>query len=150
MGPTIFTVVAALITGASALIGGFVGAAFTRRHEYDKWLRQERSTVFAEFLRQMYEAQAKAVDVIYSAEETDLMRDIKVSEIFIGLTAQAAIVRLYLSVDDREAFSASIREFAAVHSPSFDQMLRLKKSEATITHVQATFELTLGLHVPKK
>lgn len=149
MGPTIFTVVAAIVTGVLALIGGFTGAALARRNEYEKWLRQERSTVFTTFLRQMYDAQAKAIDVIYSSDEAALVRDIKVSEIFFALTAQAGVVRLYLNPDDREAFSVLVREFAAVHSPTVDQMLRLKKSEATVVQIQTTFERTLDPHLGK-
>jgi hypothetical protein len=145
MWATAYPVIAAVVTGLLALAGGFAGAFLTRRNEYEKWLRQERSTVFATFLRQLYEAQAKAIDVIYSTEGTDLMRDIQLSEIFQGLAAHAGVVRLYLQPDDRAAFSACIREFTAVHSPSIDQMLRLKKSESALEHVQATFERTIGL-----
>jgi hypothetical protein len=91
-----YPVIAAVVTGLLALAGGFAGAALTRRTEYEKWLRQERSTVFAEFLRQLYEAQAQALDAIYSTEGTELMRDIRVSEVFQTLMAHAGVVRLYL------------------------------------------------------
>lgn len=137
-------VIVAVVTGLLALLGGFAGAALTRRTEYEKWLRQERSAVFAEFLRQLYKAKSDATDAIYSTEGSELMRDIRVSEIFLALKAQEDIVRLYLHPDDRDEFSACMREFAVVHSPATDQMHRLKKSEESLNHVQAVFERSIG------
>ncbi|HEX7649190.1 MAG TPA: hypothetical protein VF450_17465 [Noviherbaspirillum sp.] len=136
--------IVAVVAGLFALLGGFAGAALTRRTEYEKWLRQERSTVFAEYLRQLYKAQKEATDAIYSTEGTELMRDIRVSEIFVALKAQEGIVRLYLHPDDREEFTKRMREFEVAHSPTADQMLRLKKTEAALNHVQAVFERTIG------
>ena len=72
--------IVAVVAGLFALLGGFAGAALTRRTEYEKWLRQERSIVFAEFIRQLYKPKADATDAIYSTEGTELMRDIRVSE----------------------------------------------------------------------
>jgi hypothetical protein len=144
MGVMGYPVIAALVTGPLALVGGYVGAALTRRTEYEKWLRQERSTVFAEFLRQLYETQKRAQDAIYSTEEIQI-REIRVSEIFHDLTAHAGIVRLYLHPDDRTPFSACVKEFAVAHSPSFDQRTRFKKSESAFEHVQALFERTMGV-----
>jgi len=137
-------VTVAVVAGLFALLGGFAGAALTRRTEYEKWLRQERSTVFAEFFRQLYKAKAEAMDAIYSADGDELMRDIKVSEIFLGLKAQEGLVRLYLHPDDRAEFTEHMNEFAVVHSLSATQTMRIRKSEATLHHIQAVFERTIG------
>ncbi|RJF92664.1 hypothetical protein [Noviherbaspirillum saxi] len=140
---TALPIIVALVAGFFSLLGGFFGAKLTRRTEYEKWLRQERGTVFGEFLRQINKAQAEALDAIYSTERTDLMRDIRVSEIFQPLRAQENIVRLYLHPDDRQAFSEEISKFIVAYSPTTEQMKRLKQSEATLKHVQEVFERTI-------
>ena len=40
-------VVIAVVAGLFSLLGAFAGAVLTRRTEYEKWLRQNRSEVFA-------------------------------------------------------------------------------------------------------
>lgn len=136
--------IVAVVAGLFALLGGFAGAALARRTEYEKWLRQVRSTVFAEFLRQLYKAKADATDAIYSTDGTELMRDIRVSEIFLAMKAQEGMVRLYLHPDDRDKFSACMRDFEVVHSPSTDQSMRLNRSEKVLKHVQEVFERAIG------
>lgn len=138
-------ILVAVVAGFFSLLGGFFGAKLARRSEYEKWLRQERSTVFGEFLRQINKAQAEALDAIYSTEGTDLMRDIRVSEIFQPLRAQVNIVRLYLHPDDRQAFSEEISKFAVAYSATGEQMKRLKQSDVTFKHVQEVFERTLSV-----
>ncbi|MFC3110852.1 hypothetical protein ACFOFO_23350 [Undibacterium arcticum] len=62
--PVTDPIIVAFVSGLLALLSGCAGAALTRRTEYDKWLRQERSTVFAEFWRQLYKAKVDATNAI--------------------------------------------------------------------------------------
>lgn len=140
---TLLPILVAVIAGIFSMLGAFFGAKLTRHSEYQKWVRQERSTVFGEFLRQINKAQAEALDAIYSTEGTDLMRDIRVSEIFQPLKAQENIVRLYLHPDDRQAFSEKISKFVAPYNATGEQTKRLKQSDLTFKHVQEVFERTL-------
>jgi hypothetical protein len=62
MTDIIKTVVVVLISGVFALLGGFLGAWFTRKTEYQKWIRQQRSVEFADFIKQLENVRFKASD----------------------------------------------------------------------------------------
>jgi len=85
-----------IISGLFALIGGFFGARLTRRTEYEKWLRQERSGAFAEFLKQFNTASLEAIEVISSSDSDKGQGDQKITDIFCRLNGPENIVRLYL------------------------------------------------------
>ena len=61
-------IIVAVVSGLFALLGGFFGAWLARRTEYEKWLRQERSAAFAEFLKQLHAVREKAIDATYAAD----------------------------------------------------------------------------------
>lgn len=135
-------IIVAMVSGLFALLGGFFGAWLARRTEYEKWLRQERSTAFAEYLRQLHEAREKALDTLYdNLSEQEL--GLKVNEIFLGLNAQENIVRLYLSPADRDKFSELQKKLWLLHSPGTTQATRIEKVEGALKQIQAIFERTV-------
>lgn len=77
-------IIVAVVSGLFALLGGFIGAWLARRTEYEKWLRQERSAAFAEFIRQLHSVREKATDAIYASDLSAQQRDMKVTELFVG------------------------------------------------------------------
>lgn len=104
-----FSLIQVAIGSASALLGGFVGAALARFSEYEKWLRQERSTSFAEFLRRMNDVRLEASNVIYSTDGDVQTRSIKATEVFATLGKYESVARLYISETNRERLT-SLRE----------------------------------------
>lgn len=90
-------IVQALVGGLLALVGGFFGAWLTRRTEYEKWLRQQRSTEFAAFIRRLHEVRLEASNAIYSTEGDEQLRSMNAAELFVGLRKYESIARLYMS-----------------------------------------------------
>lgn len=93
------------VSGLFALLGGFVGAWLTRRTEYDKWMRQQRSTEFASLLRRIYEVRIAATNAIYSSEDSEQARIMKATELFAELRQHEHVARLYMSKEGRETLS---------------------------------------------
>ena len=94
------SILVAFFAGLFSLLGAFVGAWLARRTEYDKWLRQERSVAFADFLRGIHGVLMKSTDFIYNVSLTEEERDLKVTELFVELNSQEGITRLFLSRGD--------------------------------------------------
>lgn len=136
-------IVVPVVSGLFALLGGFVGAWLARRTEYEKWLRQERSAAFAEFLRLVHDVRLQALNTVYSADLTEQQRDQKVTELFMGLDAQENVVRLYLKSGDRAKFSELKKEFWILHTPSTAQARRISRSNEILSELQAIFERTI-------
>lgn len=134
---------AAFVSGLFALLGGFAGAWLARRTEYEKWLRQERSTAFAEFLRQLHAAHLGATDLLYDHGLSAEGRAMKITELFIGLNSQEGIVRLYLKPRDRENFSDLKKQFGLLYAPETDQKTRVKKVDGLLSDIQSIFEGTI-------
>ena len=132
-----------VVSGLFALIGGFFGAWLTRHTEYEKWLRQQRSIAFGEFISQLHDVREKAVDIIYDSNFSEQQRDMKITELFSGLNSQENIVRLYLKKCDRKKFSSLKHELWVFHSPEVQQSTRLKKVDSLMSDIQAIFEKTI-------
>ena len=99
----------AAIGGLFALLGAFAGAALTRRSEYEKWHRQEKSNAFGEFLRQLHDTRTNASDAYYSGESAELAKSIKATEAFAKLEKYSGIARLHMSASGRERAWPSLR-----------------------------------------
>jgi hypothetical protein len=99
------TVIQAFLGGTFALLGGFFGAWLTRRTEYEKWLRQQRSLEFAAFLRCLHEVRLEASNAFYSTEGTELSRSTQATEIFLSLRKYESVARLYMSESGRDQLS---------------------------------------------
>lgn len=135
--------IVAVVAGLFALLGSFSGAWLARRTEYAKWLRQERSEAFAEFLMQIYSVRMKATDIISNSDIPENVRDLKTTELFVGLNGQENVVRLYLKKGDRENFSKLKEELAILLSPMTDQVKRIKNADKVLSEIQSIFEKTI-------
>lgn len=133
----------AIVAGLFALLGGFAGAALTRRTDYEKWLRQEMSAAFAEFLRQMHDARESAIETLYSESLDDQSRNIKLTEIFLRLSKQESIARLYLNNTSRDSLSRLRKELWLLHATRENQANRIENAERIMNDVQKLFESQL-------
>ena len=133
----------ALISGLFALLGGFFGAFLTRRTEYEKWLRQQRSLEFAKFINQLHTIKKEALHILYDPDLLNQEKDLQITELFIGITSQENIVRLYLKDRDRKNFSDLKQNLWAVHSPDLAPHIRGKKVLEHMSDIQSIFEKTI-------
>lgn len=134
-------IIVAVVSGILALGGGFLGALLARRTEYQKWLRRERSAAFAEFLRQLHTVLEKATPIVFGSEVEQ--RDLKVTELFMGLNAQEYIVRLFLLPTDRDSFSDLTRRLFALHCGRTPIEHKMKGVTETLRSIQSLFERTI-------
>ena len=130
----------AIVSGLFALLGGFLGAFLNRRTEYEKWLRQQRSTAFSDFIKQINHLRKEAVDILYDPNLAEEKKNIAISELFYELNIQENIVRLYLTGNNREKFSELKVQIWSAYSPSINQSTRLNKLKDATTEIQAIFE----------
>ncbi len=130
----------AFVAGLFSLLGAFAGAFLSRRTEYMKWLRQNRSEVFGEFLSKLFQAQSKAIEVLHNGELEARERDIRVTELYSVPENYARVVRLYLPRSRREEFSRLVREVWVLHSSEKLGDPRLTKMNEKIDRLQAIFE----------
>jgi hypothetical protein len=135
-----FKIVVALISGVFALLGGFLGAWFTRKTEYQKWIRQQRSVEFADFIKQLENIRFKANGILYDCNLTEREKDLQITELFIGLNPQENIVRLYLDESDRKTFSDLNHELWVFYAPSIEQPVRMKRHKELLQSIQTMFE----------
>lgn len=130
----------AFISGLFALLGGFVGAWLTRKTEHQKWIRQQRSVEFAEFIKQFEALSLKASDIIYDSRLDKREKDVQLTELFVRLNSQENIVRLYLDKSDRENFSGLLHELWSFYSPTIEQSVRMKKHKELMKGIQSMLE----------
>lgn len=95
------SILQAVVVGLLALLGGFFGAWLTRRTEYEKWIRQQRSVEFAAFLKRLHEIRLEATNAIYASADTEQTRNMNATEIFTGLRPYESVARLYMSKQGR-------------------------------------------------
>ncbi|WP_180136660.1 hypothetical protein [Desulfoluna butyratoxydans] len=133
-------IIVALISGLFALLGGFLGAWLTRRTEYMKWIRQQRSLEFTEFIKQLEDFRSKANDIVYNHDLSDGEKDKTITELSIGLKPQENIVRLYLNKTDREHFSKLKHDIWKCYYPKIDISVRMKKHKEYLNAIQSLFE----------
>jgi len=107
-----------IITGLSALMGGFIGAYFTRQSQHHKWLLERRSESFANFLRILSEARSNASEIIYAktTDEAPIQRDIRPNEVYLPASNYAQIVKLYLPKLKRDEFYENAKEYVILHT----------------------------------
>lgn len=103
-------VVPGVVAGLFALVGAFIGAALTRRTEYEKWLRQERTEAFATFLRELHDTRLLATAAFYDEPGTELGKSVKATEAFTRLEKHVARARLFMSGAGREELSSLVHE----------------------------------------
>jgi len=136
-------VVQALVGGTLALLGGFLGAWLSRRTEYEKWLRQQRSLEFAAFLRRLHEVRLEAGNAIYSNEGTERQRSMQATEIFIGLHKYESVARLYMSKLGRNRLSELTKELWLKSTTKGGPANYTEQIKSTEVSIQELFESEL-------
>lgn len=137
-----------IITGLSALAGGFIGAYFTRQSQHHKWLLERRSESFANFLRMLSEARSNASDIIYeeTTNETTVQRNIRLGEAYLPALNYAQIVKLYLPKVIRDEFYDNAKKYTILHtSPDLGDQ-RLRTMEKCLDRIQEIFENELSAY----
>lgn len=135
--------IVAIVAGLFSLLGGFLGAFLSRRTEYEKWLRQQQSMAFEEFMSHLNQFRKAAVDILYDTDLDQNDKDMAISECFYELNSQEYIVRLYLTGSSRERFSELKNEIWLVYSSAVNQTTRLNKLQNATSEIQAIFEEAL-------
>jgi len=131
-----------LIPGLFALIGAFVGAWLTRHTEHIKWLRRERSMVFADFLKQMYAVAQEATGIYSKYSSDEAKHDEEITTMFSQLDGPSSVVRLYLKRSDRPEFRYLVNTHWSVHCGS-QMERRVTEGKAIREKIQNIFERTL-------
>ncbi|KAE8436616.1 hypothetical protein [Vreelandella piezotolerans] len=132
--------IVAIVAGLFSLLGGFLGAFLTRRTEYEKWLRQQRSIAFAGFISHLNQFRKAAVDILYDTSLDQEDKDMAITECFYELNSQEHIVRLYLTGSTRERFSELKSEIWSAYSPAVNQTTRLNTLKNATSEIQEIFE----------
>ncbi len=128
------------VAGLFSLLGAFAGAALGRRTEYEKWLHQEKSAAFSEYLHQLHAVQKACLDLIYCGPGQKGIEDMKITEKYWSLHPQESIVRLYLQPGDRDEFSSHAKELWVATSRTLNQSARHSKTETAMAGIQKLFE----------
>lgn len=104
------SVIQAVVAGALALIGAFAGSVLTKRSEYEKWLRQEKTNAFGNFLRELHDVRHFATNTHHGNQDTEQVRSVKVTEAFSLLEKHVGIARLFMSDSGKAELSSSVNE----------------------------------------
>jgi hypothetical protein len=137
-------ILAALVAGLLALVGGFLGAWASRRTEYEKWLRQERSAAFASFLRELHKTWLEFPSGVLRNPAISPDADRYITESFVKLEPHKNIVRLYLDEKDRDPFSKLVHEiWVAQTSSALTDGARSAKTQQAMLSIQRIFESRL-------
>ena len=132
----------AIISGLLALLGGFLGSRFARDLEHEKWLRQERTTAFRDFLTQLNDAWINSTEARWAGGEPD--GDGKITEQFLRLEPAKNIVRLFLAEKDRQPFAQLVhRIWVAQSSGALTQGTRAAQTSDAMDQIQRLFEKSL-------
>ena len=145
-GPSVdgsMVVIVAVTAGLFSLLGAFAGAALARRTEYEKWLRENRSEVFAKFHQLLSEAQKNATDAMFDASLSAIEQDIKVTDAYRPALDYGRVVCLYLPKDKRAEFRQLVQEFYALHATRSLGDSRLLKMPDKLDAIQNIFESQL-------
>lgn len=143
------SVTEAVVVGLFALLGAFFGAALTRRTEYEKWLRQEKSNTFGEFLRQLHETRLAATDAYYSTNGDERSKSIRAGEGFASLQKYAGVARLYMSENGRTEFSSMLNDLLVNCTVKGGPANRTDQIKKLMEDIQLLLERELN-HLPKK
>lgn len=104
------SIIQAVITGLLALVGAFFGSVLIKRSEYEKWLRQEKTNAFGNFLRELHDVRNFATNTYYGNQDTEQVRSMKVTEEFSLLEKHVGIARLFMSDSGKVELSSSVNE----------------------------------------
>ncbi len=133
----------AIIAGLFSLLGAFAGAFLARRTQYQKWLLENRSEVFAKFLELMHEAREEVANILFEEKSEELPKAIKITEMYSKPLNYVKIVRLYLPKKERERFQQLINEVWSLHSDRDLGDSRLLTMKKKLDEIQEIFESSL-------
>jgi len=133
----------AIVAGLFSLLGAFAGAFLARRTQYQKWLLENRSEVFAKFLSLMHEARDKTTSIIFEESSEKSSKNIRITETYSTPLNYAKIVRLYLPKKEREKFQKLANEVWVLHASRDFGDLRLLAMGRKLDEIQQIFESSL-------
>ncbi|WP_164963362.1 hypothetical protein [Rubrivivax sp. JA1026] len=136
-------VVIPAISGLLAMLGAFIGAALTRRTEFEKWLRQARTEAFATFLHELHDTRLYATESYYDLPGTENEKSIKVTEAFAQLNKHVAQARLFMSDAGREELSSQVNELWVHSTADGGPAKRVHQVEDHMQRIQAILEKEL-------
>jgi hypothetical protein len=137
-------ILAALVAGLLALVGGYFGAWASRHAEYEKWLRQERSAAFAAFLRELHKTWLELPHGMLRNPAISPDADRYITQSFVKFEPHKNIVRLYLDEKDRDPFSELVHEiWVAQTSSALSEASRSTKTQEAMLAIQRIFESRL-------
>ena len=137
------SILVAVVAGLFALLGAFAGAWLTRRTEYDKWLRQNRSEVYTKFLDLLAKAHKEATDIMFDQSLEELLQNIKVTDAYMPAMDYVRVVRLYLPPETRQEFRDLAHSYFVLHSQRSLGDSRLTTMGKKLDQIQQMFEETL-------
>jgi len=138
-----YKLILVIVVGLFSLLGGFVGAFLARRTQYEKWLLENRSEVFSQFLDLMYKAREQTTKILFDETKEQAHNDIRITEIYIPPLNYAKTVRLYLPKKQRKKFQKLAVEVWALHSDKGLGFSRLSTMNEKLDEIQAIFESNL-------
>ena len=136
-------IIVAVTAGLFSLLGAFAGAALARRTEYEKWLRENRSEVFAKFLELLSEARTNATGAMFDNTIEQPQQNIRVTEAYRPALDYVRIVCLYLPKDSRKEFRQLAEDFWGLHSAKNLKDSRLLRMTEKLEAIQNIFEASL-------
>lgn len=99
-----------ILGGVFSLIGGFMGSWLTRRTEYEKWLRQQRSNELSKLLFQIHQARLDASTAIYDDSIDKHTRHSNATRAFAEIRKYESVARIYMRPATRDELSNTINE----------------------------------------
>ena len=133
----------AFASGLFSLLGGLLGVFLARRTQYEKWLRESRSQVYAKFIELIQNARRNTTDAIYDQSLDKSQRDIKITDYYNTALDYMKIVRLYLPKSLRNDFEKLGREIWSLHANIDSGQSRLTVLDKKLNDIQEIFESNL-------
>lgn len=104
----------AIITGALALIGAYIGASVQRKAQHQTWLLEKRAEVFAKLLTTLDRCMDKAESLPVTAEEDPEIFQ-KLIDIYAPALLHVKIARLFLMSESKEQVEELIKDIWSLH-----------------------------------
>ena len=138
------SVIPGLVAGLFALLGAFAGSALSRRSEYEKCLRQERTQAFGILVKELYETRLYATVVYYDEPGTEQEKSMKVTEAFTRLQKHLSIARLFMSESSREKLSELVNQLWLNCTAQGGPANRVIQNEELMKQIQSVLEQDLN------
>ena len=110
----------AIISGACALAGGFIGAFFNRKTQHQNWLLEKRAEVFAELLRTIEMCRDDASKYYREGPQEGMEREQRLLDCYQPAISFAKIARLFLKDTSKDRVDKLVNQIYALHSSTVD------------------------------